>query len=232
MSDEWAEAAEWWFAEVGGDAVFAADIVPLLGDALPERRGVWLDLGCGEGRVMRALGGDVFGCDLSAQLLGVAARAGPVVQCRLPNLGWLRSGSIAGAYAVLVLEHVADLRALFAAVRRVVRPGGHLVVVANHPAFTAEGSGPVVDLDEGEVLWRWGPYLAAAETPTDVGGRTVTFHHRPIGVWLTEAAQAGWSLEVMVERALSSAVVAAHPGYAGQESFPRLVGWRWRRGSQ
>lgn len=230
MSDEWSEAAGWWFAEVADDSLFATDVLPLLDSVMPRgHEGPWLDLGCGEGRVMRALAGDVVGCDVSLDLLGAAARFGPVVQCRLPDLGWLRPGSLAGAYAVLVFEHLADLAAILAAVRRAVRPGGFLVVVANHPAFTAEGSGPIVDVDDGEVSWRWGPYLEVGATPTDVGGRVVTFHHRPVGMWLTEAARAGWSLEVMSERSLSEAAVAAHPGYAGQQQLPRLVAWRWSR---
>lgn len=229
MSDEWSAAAGWWFAEVADDSLFGTDVLPLLESAMPHAEGAWLDLGCGEGRVMRALERDVVGCDVSLELLGTARRCGPVVQCRLPDLDWLRSASLAGAYAVLVCEHLADLDAVFVAVRRVVRPGGHLVIVANHPAFTAEGSGPVVDVDDGEASWRWGPYLDVGVTPTDVGGRIVTFHHRPIGVWLTAAARAGWSLELMTERSLSDAAVAVHPGYAGQEQLPRLVAWRWRR---
>lgn len=228
MSEEWAEAAGWWFAEVADDSLFASEIVPLLESVMPAVRGPWLDLGCGEGRVMRALGGDVLGCDVSLELLESAARSGPVVQCRLPDLDWLRPASLAGAYATLVVEHLADLAAILTAVRRVVRPGGHLVVVANHPAFTAEGSGPVVDVEDGEVSWRWGPYLDVGVASTDAGGRRITFHHRPIGVWLTEAARAGWSLEMMIERALSDAACAVHPGYAGQDQLPRLVAWRWR----
>jgi SAM-dependent methyltransferase len=229
MSDEWSEAAEWWLAEVATDPVFASDVTPLLDSVMPHRDGPWLEVGCGEGRVMRHLGSSVVGCDLSADLLLRAKASGPVVQCRLPDLDWLRSASLGGACGVLVFEHLADLPDLFGGLHRVVRPGGWLVVVANHPAFTADGSGPIVDVDDGDVLWRWGPYLDEAATPTDVGGRVVTFHHRPIGVWLTAAARVGWRLDAMEERALGRDAISSFPGYAGQDQLPRLVGWRWRR---
>jgi len=229
MSDDWTGAADWWRTEVAGDDVFATDVMPLVDELVTVGQGPWLDLGCGEGRVMRRLGGDVVGCDVSGALLRTAAAWGPVVECRLPQLGWIRTAALAGAYAVLVLEHIADLDELLAQTHRVVRPGGWLVSVANHPAFTAAGSGPVVDVDDGELSWRWGPYLEAAETPTEVGGRVVTFHHRPVGVVLTAAARTGWVLDTMVERGLGAEAVAANPGYGGQEQLPRLVGWRWRR---
>jgi len=229
MSGEWENLAPWWIDQVSDDPVFATDVVPLLEQIIPSRSGIWLDLGCGEGRMLRRLGGDVVGCDLALPLLRSSAEAAPAVQCRLPDLGWLRPESLDGAYAVLVLEHLANLPHMLAETHRVVRPGGALVVVANHPAFTATGAGPVVDLNDGEVLWRWGPYLDAAPTPTNVGGRTVIFYHRPIGRWLGAAAAAGWTLEAMEERGLSEAAIAAEPAYRDQDQFPRLVGWRWRR---
>jgi hypothetical protein len=60
-------------------------------------------------------------------------------------------------------------------------------------------------------------------------GHTVTFHHRPLGVLLTAAADAGWHLERCIEQPLSADVMAAEPGYTGQECIPRLLGVRWRR---
>jgi SAM-dependent methyltransferase len=229
MGEEWSGLEPWWLGQVGTDPIFQSDVAPLLRDMMPIRNGRWLDLGCGEGRMLRELGGDLVGCDLSHALLTRCSGTAPVVACRLPDLGWLRSESLEGAYAVLVLEHLPDVTKMFEAVHRVVKPGGSLVVVANHPAFTAAGAGPIVDLTDGEVLWRWGPYLDEAPTLTDVGGATVTFHHRPIGAWLRTAATARWVLEDMQERGLSDAAIAAEAGYADQAGLPRLVGWRWRR---
>lgn len=178
-------------------------------------------------RLAAAPGVHVVGVDATRDLLRVAAAAGPVVEARLPDLGWVRPASLGGAYAVLVLEHVVDDAALFAAVARAVRPGGALVVVMNHPAYTPPGAGPVIDPTDGEVYWRWGPYLEDGAGDEPAGEGTITFHHRPLGALLTRAAAAGWTLEEMVERPATGDVLGSLVGDQGH--IPRLLGVRWRR---
>jgi hypothetical protein len=163
-----------------------------------------------------------------AALLQRARKAGPVVLARLPRLSWLRPSSVSGGVVVLVLEHIADADLLFAELERVTVPGGTLTLVMNHPAFTSRGSGPIVDQTDGEVLWRWGAYFSADTSEEPAGTAAVTFHHRPLGTLLTEAARAGWALETLEERPLSPATVARLPSLTGQEHMPRLIGMRWR----
>jgi len=224
----WDAIADWWLGEVADDPCYREQVLPLLGRLLGDAAGPVLDLGCGEGQGMRYLGGDVLGCDLSARLLRRARRAGPVVRCRLPDLSWLVDGAVAAAYSVFVLDLLADLDGFFREAARVTRRGGPLVVVVNHPAFTPHDAGPIVDLD-GEVLWRWGRYLAEGTSLQPAGSRRVRFHHRPLGRILTGAAAAGWCLEELEEQALGPAVIAREPGYHGQEGIPRILGVRWRR---
>ncbi len=170
----------------------------------------------------------MLGCDVNPRLLARARTAGPVVLAHLPQLGWLRPGSVDGAFAVLVIEHLADIGSLLAAVRQVVRPGGTLAVIANHPAFTPPGAGPFVDPEDGEVLWRWGQYLRLGSSQEPAGDGTVTFHHRPLGTLLTAAAEAGWSLEWLTERGVGDEAAARDPLLARQRMIPRLLAARWR----
>jgi SAM-dependent methyltransferase len=171
----------------------------------------------------------VVGCDWSRDLLRRAAASGPVVRCRLPDLGWLRSGSVDAAYAVMVIEHLTDVVAFFVEAARVVRPGGVLVVVQNHPAYTPPGAGPIIDQTDGEVLWRWGSYFDEVSGPEPAGGGSITFHHRPMGTLLTAAAGAGWCLERLEERGLGPEAIARDAAMAGQEHMPRLLAARWTR---
>jgi SAM-dependent methyltransferase len=213
------------------DPSYSEDVVPMLHDLIGDPGGRVLDLGCGEGHIMATFPGvAVLGCDVTPALLSEARSVGPVIRCRLPDLGWLRTGSIEAAYAVFVFEHLPDLATMFEEAGRVVRPGGSLVVVANHPAYTARGAGPVIDQSDGEVLWRWGPYFEHSSSLEPVGAVLVTFFHRPLGAVLTTAAEAGWDLRRMVEIGLGSASVAGDPGYVGQEHMPRMVGMRWENG--
>jgi len=213
---------------VNADLTYTQDIVPLVADLLGAADGTVLDLGCGEGQVMRALPTTtVVGCDWSGELLTRAAEAGPVVRCRLPDLSWLQSASIAAAYAVLVLEHLPDIDRFFAEAARVVRSGGALVLVQNHPAYTPPGAGPIIDQTDGEILWRWGSYFDETSGREPAGQGWITFYHRPFAQLLSAAATAGWCLERAVEHGLSLDAVARDPGMSGQEHMPRILGLRW-----
>lgn len=224
--NEWEDHAEWWLGEVADDPIYRLDVLPLAKQLLGDAPGMLLDLGCGEGQMMRMVGRSVVGCDISMPLLKRAAKAGPVVRCELPHLDWLQTATMDSAVAVLVTEHLSEL-SLFRSVARVVKPGGSLVVVANHPAFTAAEAGPIMDPSDGEILWRWGDYFAPAAVGMRAGEGDVTFYHRPLAKILNEAADAGWMLESFVEAGFSQAAIATEPGYVGQEQMPRLLGVRW-----
>ncbi|MEA2001964.1 MAG: methyltransferase domain-containing protein [Actinomycetota bacterium] len=226
---EWVEHAGWWLQEVAEDPIYRLDVLPLATELAGEIDGISLDLGCGEGQLMRCVPGRVVGCDISDKLLTVASASGPVVRNRLPDLGWLRTAVVEVAFAVMVFEHLSDMR-LFEATARVVRPGGALVLVMNHPAFTADGAGPIMDQVDGEFLWRWGRYFDEATVRMSSGdrlARVVTFYHRPLATILNAAAASGWTLDRFVERGFSNEAIAAQPGYVGQEQMPRLLGARW-----
>ena len=187
-----------------------------------------LDIDCGEGWALdRFPGATMVGVDGSYELLAMVQSGAHRVQARLPDLSWLKSDALHGAYAVLVLEHLTDLDTLFAELHRTVRPKGWVAAVLNHPAYTAPGAGPIVDPTDGEVLWRWGPYFDAAPSDELVAGNEVTFHHRPTGVLLETAAAHGWKLERFDERPLSVETVSQNQTLHGQEGMPRLLGVRW-----
>ena len=229
----WQQLDRWWLEEVS-DPAYSEEVLPLLIDLLQPAAGArYLDVGCGEGRVMAALrdvGAEVVGCDGSPVLLQLARRHAPVVRCELPELGWARPASFDGAFLSLVLEHLPDEAEMLAQAARVVRPGGVLVAVLNHPFFTAVGSAPIVDPEDGEVLWRVGEYLGRGYTDEPAADhQLVRFHHRPMGVLLTAAAEAGWELRRLEERGVSPAQAERVPSLAGQQHIPRLLGVRWER---
>lgn len=222
----WEEsAAVWWVEEVATDRAYRQYVDPLLDVLLPQgANGDVLDLGCGDGRHAGRFTSTI-GIDSSPQLASAAAVRMPVVigdAVRLP----FGNASLAGAYTVLVIEHVAEVEAFFAEVARVVAPDGWLVAVLNHPLWTAPGAGPFVDPDDGEILWRWGQYLARGLTDEPAGVTTVRFHHRALGDLLTTAATAGWSVTRLVERSVDP---DDDPLLAAQSDVPRLLGVRWRR---
>jgi len=224
---KWDALADWWAGEVEQDPSYRFDVHPILHELVPRDVGITMDLGCGEGQGMRLIGAKIFGCDVSLDLLRRANASGMVVLAELPDLRWLRDDSLDTAFSVYVLDLIRDHVDFFAETARVVKPGGDLVVVINHPAFTAPGSSPM--LDDDEILWRWGEYFKEGSSTEPAGDGTVEFFHRPMDELLTSAASQGWMLEGMVERGLSDETVASIPVYAGQQHIPRLLGVRWTR---
>ncbi|HJQ95226.1 MAG TPA: class I SAM-dependent methyltransferase [Acidimicrobiia bacterium] len=226
----WERLGAWWTEELNSDPAYEEEIAPqLFGLLAPEQGRTYLDLGCGNGRMMRQVsqvGARVLGCDLNLSLLRQAK--GPVVKVLLPDLRWVRPGSLDGAYLSLVLEHLADEEALFHAAARAVCRGGILAMVINHPIWTAPGSSPI-EQEDGEVLWRPGRYFGRGHSDEPAGRQKVRFYHRTLASLLTAAAMAGWDLQRVEEVGISPAAVARTPAYAGQEEIPRLLGLRWLR---
>lgn len=225
---EWSGLADWWVAEVR-DPAYRTEVLPLLGDVLPDVAGqTVLEVGCGEGQVLRELaaaGAVALGMDLD---MGLARLAGPAFRGVLPSLAPVRDHAVDGVVCNLVLEHLASVEGVFEEWQRVVRPGGWCVLVVNHPLQTAPGAAPVTDPDDGEVFLRVGDYFGEGWTDEPAGAGVVRFHHRPLGVVLEHAAAAGWQLERFEERAVSATLRASDPSWAGHEHVPRLLGARWR----
>jgi len=228
MGSSWEDLAEWWTNEVRSDPTYALDVNPILLELTLGSRGTSMDLGCGEGQGMRLIGVEAFGCDLSRALLHRSSANGRVVRSRLPDLRWLKAQSLHTAFSVYLVDLIEDYQGFFSETARVVKPDGVLAVVINHPAYTAVGAGPMLDIDD-EILWRWGSYFTEGSSTEPAGEDVVEFFHRPMDALLTAAADSGWMLERMMERGLSEEAVARMPSYKGQESIPRLLGVRWRR---
>ena len=217
---DWSKLDAQWLNELETDPAYEAVITPLLLEVLGEVDGRrYLDLGSGDGRVMKAVGArgaDVYGVDLNPHL--ASGSPFPVVVAELPELAFFARDSFDGAYCVLALEHIADHQEFFRQTAEVVRPGGSLALVMNHPMWTAPGSTPITDSD-GEVLWRSGGYFTNGASEVPLGSAHVTFHHRSTGQLLTSAAETGWTLRRMLER--------PHHEFGDQSGIARLLACRW-----
>lgn len=198
-------------------------MTPLLLDVATFEPGrTYLDLGCGDGRVMRVVASRKafpIGIELSPALARIARHHGPVVVAELPSLAFLKTSSVDGAYCVLVLEHLSDEEAFFSEMARVVRPGGALALVINHPVWTAPDSTPITDTD-GEVLWRPGGYFNRGESSVPAGNDIVAFQHRSMADLMNAASASGWSLAAMIEE--------PHHDLGDQPGIPRLLACRWQ----
>jgi len=117
------------------EAVEAPVVEALLTQIPP---GSALDAACGTGRHSVTLakhGHDVIGVDQSPEMLEVATAKVPAAQFRVGDLTGLPAsdGSVDLVLCALALTHLRDLGAALAGFRRVLRPGGRLIVTDVHP---------------------------------------------------------------------------------------------------
>lgn len=165
-------------------------------------------------REVTGAGAVAHGIDVNFDLVSALA---DVVVARLPMVP-MKNAAYDGVFSVLSLEHIEDHATLFSESARVVRVGGVMGLVMNHPVWTAPDSTPITDSD-GETLWRPGSYFEDGVTSIPAGSSTVTFYHRPMSSILNAASRSGWRLDMMVEQ--------PHHEIEDQAGVPRLLGCRW-----
>jgi SAM-dependent methyltransferase len=226
VSDAWeAGADDWirWARTPDVDHFFWRLNLPQLLELVPAPGRLTLDLGCGEGRVARALqarGHDVVGIEASPRLAAAAADvdADPPTRVIVASADAmpLPDGAADLAVASMTILNFDDLDGVVAEVARVLEPGGRLCFSTVHPmnsivAARRELLGPSSYFDE----------LRFTETRERAGVR-MTFHdlHRPLSRLIDAFARAGLLIETLREPVPDDAHVAAHPSAARWRENP------------
>jgi SAM-dependent methyltransferase len=184
-------------------------VLDLAGDVAGRRI---LDAGCGSGTVsseLRDRGAIVSGFDRSTKMVELA-------RLRLGADANLQVADIAGplpypdsafddVIAALVLHYLEDWSAPLAELRRVLRPGGRLIVVVNHPIIF-------------KLAYREGDYFGISKWSDEYtfnGQKAVlTYWHRPLHAMTDAFTAAGFRTAVISE---------PHPAPEARELFPELA---------
>ncbi len=229
------ETAGWWQREFtdGVDPEYTEQIIPLIAREL-EGLATIVDIGTGEGqvaRVLQAAGAQVIGVDpIRPQVDEAASRGGGPTYVLAPaDQLPIATGSMDGAVACLVFEHIDAVDEAIAEVARVLRPGGTFLFLLNHPLLQTPGSGWIDDqiLDPPEQYWRIGPYLPEAETVEEVQKDVfIRFLHRPLSRYINALAANGLLVSQMFEPAPPPGFLAQAPEYFEAATVPRLLALR------
>lgn len=156
-----------------------------------------LDAGCGSGPLSLALrerGAEVVGFDASARMLDLArGRLGAEADLRVHDLAEPLPYTDAAfdlVTASLVLHYLEDWSGPLAELRRVLRPGGRLLVSINHPGIY-------------KLVYPKADYFAVHEYSEDhdFDGQTVwlTYWHRPLHAVLNAFLDAGFAIRRVTE---------------------------------
>ena len=170
------------------------EILRLAGDVSGRRI---LDAGCGSGPLsaaLRAEGAVVTGFDTSAAMVDLARRRlGDDADVRVADLGAplpFADDEFDDVVASLVLHYLADWAGPLAELRRVLKPGGRLIVSVIHPSVYA-------------IVYPDADYFALTEYSEDYtfSGQSVvlTYWHRPLHAITDAFTGAGFRIATVSE---------------------------------
>jgi ubiquinone/menaquinone biosynthesis C-methylase UbiE len=201
-----------------------------------------LDLGCGEGRYSRELarrGARVTGVDASARLIEVArerARAeGAAVTYYHANanaLGVLAEASHNVVLAAMSLMNVEDYPGAVQEVRRVLAPGGELVVSITHPCFSAPTSEWVRDAAAPRRVFavdRYFDRMAWTEKISAAFRAPVVRRHRTLEDYFGVLLGAGFELKEFLEPMATEEEVGQSARFEHMTRIPYFLFMRWQR---
>ncbi|WP_194911740.1 class I SAM-dependent methyltransferase [Catenulispora rubra] len=184
-------------------------VLDLAGDVAGRRI---LDAGCGSGPVFELLrdrGAVMTGVEPSAKMLELARkRLGEDAVLHQAGLGGdplpFPDGAFDDVVACLVLHYLEDWTAPLAELRRVLTPGGRLIVVVDHPLMN-------------KLMFPESDYFAVSRRTQEwtFGGHTapMVFWHRPLHAMASAFTQAGFRIAVISE---------PPPAPGARERFPEV----------
>ncbi|MER7079013.1 Methyltransferase domain-containing protein [Saccharopolyspora kobensis] len=205
FADEFAEHAENGFHNAHYDRPACLE---LLGDVAGKRV---LDVACGPGLYAAELvarGAQVVGCDISPRMVELAAQRAPSAEFRVHDLAepldWLPDSSVDLVLFALALEYLDDRAAALRELRRVLRPGGALVLSRSHPT--------------GDWLRHGGNYFES-RVIEEIWSRgwQVRYWATPLEATCEELCEAGFLIERLREPRPTEAAAAISP-----ERYERL----------
>lgn len=143
----WEPVAGWYDNLLAGDDTYQTKVIlPNLLRILPPKGKKILDIACGQGFFSHAYakgGAEVFGADISPQLIALAKEhslndqiSAPVFEVSpahdIPNA---KTENFDGAMIVLALQNIKEMNETLKEASRALKKSGTLVLVLNHPCF-------------------------------------------------------------------------------------------------
>lgn len=182
-----------------------------------------LDAGCGSGPLAKALsdrGATMTGFDSSEAMIGLARqRLGEETELLVADLGQplpFTEDTFDDVVASLVFHYLEDWVSPLQEIRRVLRPGGRLIMSVNHPIiypWTNPGSD------------YFKPTRYSDEHTFNGQPATLTYWHRPLHAMTDAFSKAGFQIEVISEPPFSADAPAEiiPPHFKGRESFLSFI---------
>ncbi len=209
-STSWGNVAGWYnqHLEENDDTYQEKLIKPNLLRILSPKPGEEiLDVGCGQGFFARELaraGAKVVGVDVAGELIKLAkehpGKNETYLVLSAEKMVSLSSNRFDAAICILALQNIKNLQAAISEISRVLKPGGRLVLVLNHPTFRIPGASSWAYDEKTSTQYRnINKYLSEITQEVDMTQGitdekkkrfTMSFHH-PLQVYFKAFAKAG-----------------------------------------
>lgn len=227
--------------EERADSYHASVVAPNLLRVLKPTAGMRvIDIGCGDGFITReiaAMSAEVVGTDISPEMVQLARQAAApneqYVAVPAEKLSFAKDASFDAATIVLALQNIEHLDEALAEAARVLRSGGRLLIVLNHPAFRIPKRTSWGWDDEAQIQYRrLDAYMSEARQVIDMEpgkggkGKTTVSFHRPLQVYVKALVKAGFAidgLEEWISHKKSEAGPRANAEDAARKEFPLFL---------
>jgi ubiquinone/menaquinone biosynthesis C-methylase UbiE len=146
----WEAVAGWYDKLLEGEGTYQKELIlPNLLRLMDLKKGhSVLDLACGQGffaREFAKLAGTVIGADASKALITIAQKNSPnslaFHVASADSLSFLKDRSVDKVAIVLALQNIENVADVLRECARVIKKGGSLYIVLNHPAFQKKAAG-------------------------------------------------------------------------------------------
>jgi ubiquinone/menaquinone biosynthesis C-methylase UbiE len=210
----WNRVAGWYERLLEGEGTYQKDLIlPNLLRLMDLQRGeAVLDLACGPGffaREFAARGAQVTGADASQVLIEMArAEKIPGAQffvARADKLAFIKDATMDKVAIVLAMQNIENVGNVVRECARVLKPGGQLFLVLNHPAFRIPQSSSWGWDEKTKMQYRRiDKYLSESKTQIQMhpgakpGEHTISFH-RPLQYYFKALNKAGFAVAALEE---------------------------------
>ena len=231
---QWADSVEDW---IGKDQAVRTDMLDYwMLDALGDLSGrEVLDIGCGEGRFSRLLGGlgaEVTGLDLTSDFIDRARRlsegAGTYLVGNAEDLDGIDDESFDLAVSYIVMVDIFDYVNSIKAAYRVLKPGGRFIVCNVHPIRMSNPSGWIRQ-GATKLFYSVDNYTHEGPREFDWWDRPFINVHRTLSSYISAFLETGFVLEGLREPTPSPNQLAAHPEFEDEFRVPNFIIYELRK---
>lgn len=198
-STSWGKVADWYHDLLKDDnGTYQKEVIlPNLLRAMSVKKGeMVLDLACGSGYFAREFaesGAKIFACDISSELIEIARKNSPkeieFFECPADKVSKIADKSVDKISIILAIQNIENIAGVFKECSRILKNGGKLFIVMNHPAFRIPQKSHWGFDEENKIQYRrLDAYMSDSKAEIEMhpgmktGEKTFSFH-RPMQVY-------------------------------------------------